>query len=158
MGMGRNFWQDKSLAELQRDLPESQWESLCDGCARCCLHKVEDEETGAVALTCVGCRLLDPESCRCRDYPNRQKRVPGCVRIDAKSSAVMAALPHSCAYRRLSEKQALPDWHPLLSGDADSVHQAGMSMRGRIVGEDDADLDRLEDYAFEEDEDESSLR
>lgn len=147
--MPPKFWQDRSLIELQRDLPREQWESLCDGCARCCLHKVEDEETGAVALTCVGCRLLDPETCRCTDYSNRFRRVPACVQIDASDDRIMAALPRSCAYRRLSEGQELPDWHPLLSGDPNSVHLAGMSMRGRVVSEDRADLDRLEEYAFE---------
>ena len=148
--MQREFWENRSLVELQRDLPTEQWESLCDGCARCCLHKVEDEETGEVALTCVSCRLLDPETCRCSDYANRHQRVPNCVRVDAEDERTIAALPRSCAYRRLSEGQPLPDWHPLLTGDENSVHRAGMSVRGRVIPEDTIDLDQIEAYAFED--------
>ena len=148
--MASKFWQGRSLALLQRDLSAEQWESLCDGCARCCLHKVEYEETAEVALTCVGCRLLDPETCRCSDYANRHARVPNCARIDAHDEQVMAALPPSCAYRRLAEGKPLPDWHPLVSGDPESVHDAGMSVRGRVLGEDEADLGRLEDYVIED--------
>jgi uncharacterized cysteine cluster protein YcgN (CxxCxxCC family) len=147
--MASRFWQGQSLVELQRDLSTEQWESLCDGCARCCLHKVEYEDTGEVALTCVACRLLDAETCRCSDYANRHQRVPGCARIDAHDDHIMAALPHSCAYRRLAEGRPLPDWHPLISGDARSTHDAGISVRGRVVAEDEADLDRLEDYIFD---------
>jgi uncharacterized cysteine cluster protein YcgN (CxxCxxCC family) len=147
------FWQGRTLSVLKRELPPEQWESLCDGCGRCCLHKVEDETTGDILLTCVGCRLLDLASCRCSDYANRIERVAGCVRVDPDDERVMAALPASCAYRRLSEGHPLPDWHPLLTGDPESVHQAGMSMRGRAIREDDLDLlelDQLEDYAFDE--------
>ncbi len=107
--MRERFWQGRSLVELQRELPVDQWESLCDGCGRFCLHKLEDEETGAVALTCVGCRLLDPETCRCSDYANRLQRVPGCIQIDACDAHGLATLPRSCAYRRLAEEQPLPD-------------------------------------------------
>jgi uncharacterized cysteine cluster protein YcgN (CxxCxxCC family) len=113
---------------------------------------VEDEETAVIAFTCVGCRLLDADTCRCSDYANRLQQVPGCIQIDARDEQTLAALPHSCAYRRLSEGQPLPDWHPLVSEDPNSVHASGMSLRGRIVGEHDADLDRLEDYAFELDD------
>jgi uncharacterized cysteine cluster protein YcgN (CxxCxxCC family) len=148
--MQRKFWQQRSLDQLKNELSSAQWESLCDGCARCCLHKVEDDESGAIALTCVSCRLLDAESCRCSDYPNRKERVPECVEIDPRNEQTMASLPQSCAYRRLAQGEPLPDWHPLLTGDADSVHRAGISMRGRVVSEDQVDLALLEEYAFEE--------
>jgi hypothetical protein len=148
--MSRKFWQERSLGELQSELSTEQWESLCDGCACCCVHKVEDEGSGAIALTCVGCRLLDPESCRCTDYPNRFRRVPNCRAIDAGNERTLATLPQSCAYRRLSRGEPLPDWHPLLTGDAYSVHRAGISMRGCVISEDNVDLDRLADYLFEE--------
>ena len=140
------FWQRKSLAELDRD----EWESLCDGCGRCCLHKLVDVETGAVRFTAVACRLLDLDRVRCRDYANRRARVPDCLRLAPDSGAVFAQLPNSCAYRMLWEGRALADWHPLVSGDPESLRSAGISIRGKVIGEAEADLDDLERYAYED--------
>lgn len=121
------FWQAKSLAQLSRE----EWESLCDGCGKCCLIGLEDMDTGEVHLTDVACRLLDGQTCRCRDYPNRQSKVPDCVQLTPENVAQLHWLPKTCAYRLVSEGQPLRAWHPLLSGDAESVHRANVSVRGR---------------------------
>jgi uncharacterized protein len=118
------FWQRKALHEMSA----SEWESLCDGCGRCCLIKLEDEDTGDIHLTNLSCRLLDVKSCRCRDYPNRQSKMPDCVTIDAESVGKLGWLPNSCAYRRLAEGRGLAWWHPLVSGTADTVQEAGFSV------------------------------
>ncbi len=125
------FWKTKRLEEMTAD----EWESLCDGCGRCCLHKLRDEDTEALSFTNVACRLLDLESCRCRDYTHRQRRVPDCVGLTPQSLQQIDWLPPSCAYRRLRDGQDLDWWHPLVSGDPDTVHQAGVSVRGRAVSE-----------------------
>src|SRR2546430_1394344 len=136
------FWKRKPLAEMTG--PE--WESLCDGCGRCCLVKLEEEDTETIYFTNVGCRLLDTGSCRCRDYSNRQKKVDDCVRLTPKVVAEIGWLPPTCAYRLLDEGKDLHWWHPLLSGDPDTVHQAGVSVRGRVgAGEDDVPVEALED-------------
>lgn len=139
----RPFWKRKTLGEMSR----GEWESLCDGCAKCCLVKLEDEDSGEIAFTDVACRLLDLGSCRCRDYPNRQRRVPDCVVLNAARVGELRWLPSTCAYRLLSEGKDLPAWHPLVSGDPGSVAKAGVSVAGRVVSEDsvaDADLpDRI---------------
>ncbi|MET0343629.1 MAG: YcgN family cysteine cluster protein [Polyangiales bacterium] len=136
------FWETKPLAALTR----AEWESLCDGCGKCCLHKLEDEDTGRVHLTVVACKLLDVPSCRCTRYPERKKLVPGCVRITAKNLRSLE-LPSSCAYRCVDEGRPLPAWHPLVSGDAARVHAAGASVRAWAVSENDVeDPDDLEDY------------
>ncbi|HZZ61212.1 MAG TPA: YcgN family cysteine cluster protein [Roseiarcus sp.] len=128
------FWRTKTLDEMDRD----EWESLCDGCARCCLVKLEDEDTGDIHFTDIGCRLLDAKTCRCRDYARRNRRVPDCVRLSPSVVRALTWLPVTCAYRLVAEGKDLPDWHPLVSGRADSVHEAGVSVRGRVVaGEDD---------------------
>lgn len=120
------FWVSKPLEAMTH----SEWESLCDGCGLCCLLKVEEEDTGDVYLTRLGCRLLDTSSCRCRDYANRRARVPDCVTITADTVRQISWLPQSCAYRLLAEGHDLQWWHPLVSGDPDTVHQAGVSVRG----------------------------
>jgi uncharacterized protein len=122
------FWHRKPLAEMTN----SEWESLCDGCGKCCLNKLEEEETDRTYYTDVGCRLLDGQTCRCRDYANRQKLVDDCVRLTPRSLKDITWLPPSCAYVLLSKGKDLYWWHPLVSGDPETVHAAGVSVRGRV--------------------------
>src|SRR5215467_13492533 len=122
------FWQRKSLTEMS----DAEWESLCDRCGRCCLVKLEDEDTAATYFTDVGCRLLDGQSCSCRDYPRRSEKVDDCVRLTPKVVHEIKWLPPTCAYRLLDEGKDLYWWHPLVSGDPDTVHQARISVRGRV--------------------------
>jgi uncharacterized cysteine cluster protein YcgN (CxxCxxCC family) len=122
------FWRRKRLDEMTR----AEWESLCDGCARCCLLKLEDIETGEIAYTDIACRLLDCHACRCTDYKARQKHVPDCIALEPAKVPDMGWLPSTCAYRLIAEGRALYPWHPLVSGDPESVHKAGISVRGRV--------------------------
>ena len=123
------FWQEKTLAEMSDD----EWESLCDGCAKCCMIKLEDEETAEIHYTAMVCDLLDLEACRCTAYPDRHSLVPDCVVLDAETAHAFTWLPKSCAYRTLAEGRDLPEWHPLVSGDNDSVHKAQRSVRDRVI-------------------------
>ena len=125
------FWRRKTLAEMTR----GEWESLCDGCAKCCLDKLEDDDTGEISYTEVACRLLDLGTCRCTDYANRKRFVPDCVVLTARTVARLTWLPSTCAYRLVSEGKDLEWWHPLVSGDPETVHRAGISVRGRAVPE-----------------------
>ncbi len=126
------YWEVKSLA----DMNESEWEGLCDGCARCCLNKLEDWDSGEIIWTNVACTLLDGESCRCRDYDNRFDKVPDCLQLTLKLVNELSWLPPTCAYRLLNEGKPLPGWHPLITGDPQSVFDAGISVRGRTIPED----------------------
>jgi uncharacterized protein len=124
------FWATTPLKEMTAE----QWESLCDGCGKCCLEKFEDEETGNIVYSRVACALLDLKTCRCRQYAERARLMPDCVTIVPQVLAWPQWLPETCAYRRLAEGRPLPVWHPLISGDPDSVVQAGQSVRGRVIG------------------------
>jgi uncharacterized protein len=128
--MTASFW-EKPLAELDR----GEWEALCDGCGKCCLHKLEDEDTGLVHATNVACRLLDRQSGRCTNYRGRRAFVPDCVRLTAGNVARLDWLPSTCAYRLRAAGAPLPDWHYLICGDREAVHRAGMSVRGWTVSE-----------------------
>ena len=124
------FWQRKTLEEMSRE----EWESLCAGCARCCLIKLEDEDSGEISYTDIACRLLDHGLCRCTRYPQRTALVPDCVDLTPALVRAVNWLPSTCAYRLLAEGQDLAWWHPLVSGSADTVHSAGISVRGKISG------------------------
>lgn len=131
----KQFWRHKKLSEMS----PAEWESLCDGCAKCCLYRLEDEDTRQIYFTNVHCRLLDTECGRCTDYTNRSTRVPDCVTITPAVLEDPYWLPRSCAYRLLAEGRDLPDWHPLVTGDPASVATSGNRLSGLIVCEDDAD-------------------
>lgn len=125
------FWEAKRLEEMS----ETEWEALCDGCGKCCLNKIEDIETGAISPTRVACRLLDLGSCRCADYPNRKRLVSDCIVLTPANVARIPWMPKSCAYRRIAEGKGLAWWHPLVAGNGEAVHRAGISVRGRAVSE-----------------------
>ena len=133
MGKLGNFW-ERPLASLSR----AEWEALCDGCGKCCLHKLEDADTGEVQATNVACTLLDRHSCRCTNYRGRRAYVPDCLRLTADNVGRFAWLPTTCAYRLRAEGKDLPEWHYLICGDREAVHAAGMSARGWTVSEDQA--------------------
>lgn len=128
-----HFW-EKPLDTLNR----AEWEALCDGCGKCCLHKVEEEETGRIYPTNVACKLLDRTSARCMDYPHRRTHVPDCLRLTPRLLTRIEWLPQSCAYKLLADGDALPEWHYLICGDRDAVHRAGQSVRGWTVSETEA--------------------
>ena len=132
-GASDPFWRTKTLEEMSKE----EWESLCDGCARCCLVKLQDEDTGTIHFTDIGCTLLVDETCRCRDYRRRQSRVPDCVKLTPEKVRELPWLPKTCAYRVLAEGRDLSWWHPLVSGDPDTVHQAGVSVRGKVFSSED---------------------
>jgi len=125
------FWERLSLSQMS----ESEWESLCDGCGHCCLIKIEDEDTDELFVTNVACRLLDIDSCQCRDYQHRFEQVSTCLRLGPDQQQLFHYLPETCAYRCLNEGRPLPTWHPLISGEKDSVHRAGISVRPYAVSE-----------------------
>jgi uncharacterized cysteine cluster protein YcgN (CxxCxxCC family) len=137
------FWRTKRLSELTR----AEWESLCDGCGRCCLNKLIDEDTKQTVFTDVGCRLLDGQTCRCTDYARRQAKVKDCVRLTPRNVRRLTWLPPTCGYRLVAEGRALYWWHALVSGDPETVHAAGVSVRGRVaVSEKHVPDDKLENY------------
>ncbi|MFC5384585.1 YcgN family cysteine cluster protein [Aquamicrobium segne] len=135
------FWKTKQLEEMSA----TEWEQLCDGCGKCCLSKLEDDDTGEIYWTSVACRLFDAETCRCSDYENRFKKVPDCVALTPKNVRTITWLPSTCAYRLVAQGQDLYWWHRLVSGSADTVHEAGTSIQGRVQAREN-DLKRIEDY------------
>lgn len=141
------FWATKRLDEMSRD----EWESLCDRCGRCCLNKLEDDETGEIYWTDVACKLLDHGSCQCKSYDDRHAFVPDCVELDVEEvvSQTYTWLPPTCAYRLLAAGKDLYWWHPLVSLDPDTVHHAGISVRARVRSEEDIPVDTLEDWIVE---------
>jgi len=146
-GVRPEFWTHVPLARMT----QPEWEALCDGCGKCCLNKLEDEETGEVALTRVACRLFDDTTCRCSQYAIRHQFVPDCIRLTPQTIPQhLYWLPQTCAYRLVYEGKPLFHWHPLVSGTADSVHDAGVSVQDLTVSEFDTPEDEWEDHIIEE--------
>ena len=137
------FWETKSYQTFSA----MEWESLCDGCGRCCLEKLENKKTGKVYFTVVACRLLDLSTCRCKAYASRSQQMPGCLPLTPRN-LFRKWLPSTCAYRLLVKGKNLPDWHPLVSGDPDSVHNAGISVRNFAISGEGVHPDQLEDFIF----------
>lgn len=133
--MLEEFWKKKSLSQLNRE----EWEALCDRCGKCCLHRLEDEDTRDIHFTNVVCSLFDEQTCNCTDYNNRSVRVPNCVTMTIDDLIEPYWLPSTCTYRLLAENKALPDWHPLISKTQDTVETSGNCIRGRVINENDAD-------------------
>lgn len=141
MAPAKPFWETKRLS----DMSQEEWESLCDGCGRCCLYILHNEETGDVFETDVACKLFNPKKRRCTDYENRTEHVPDCVRLTPENAEKLSWMPKTCAYRRLANGKALPDWHPLITGDRESVVRAGVAVPPDLIPESEIDNDLLED-------------
>jgi len=139
------FWETRSLEQMT----DAEWESLCDGCARCCLHKLEDADTGEVYYTGVRCRYLKEDSCRCSDYPRRHELVSHCIDLRREDLSRLTWLPDTCAYRRLYEGKPLLPWHPLVSGSTYSVHEAGISIRGKAVSDEHIHPDGYDEHIIQ---------
>ncbi|HAM89062.1 MAG: YcgN family cysteine cluster protein [Marinovum sp.] len=146
-GLSPEFWKHKPL----KSLTSEEWEALCDGCGKCCLNKLEDEDTGEVALTRIACRLLDDQSCKCGQYPIRHQFIPDCIVLKPSNIDENAYwMPKTCAYRLLWSGQPLFDWHPLISGNPETVHTANISVRGMTLSEFDINEEDWEDHIIEE--------
>ena len=139
------FWRVKSLA----DMTTAEWESLCDGCGKCCLNKLEDEDTGVIVATRVACRLLDDATCRCSDYADRHATVPECISLTPAMVSTLRWLPGTCAYRLVAEGRELRWWHHLVSGDRETVHEAGVSVRGATISESLVPVEEWEMFAVD---------
>jgi len=139
------FWERKSLDEMS----DTEWESLCDGCGKCCLHKLEDEDSGELLFTSIACRYLDTQQCQCSVYADRKSFVPDCLTLRFDSLEQLRWLPSTCAYRLLYEGKVLPDWHPLVSGSRDTVHRAHVSVRNKVVSEAEVAEDDWDLYIIE---------
>ena len=144
MSNSETFWKTKTLAEMSR----TEWEQLCDGCGRCCLNKLEDEDTGEFLYTRAACKLLDLKTCRCSDYENRASRVPGCVTLTPENVPRLGWLPATCAYRLLDEGKPLAWWHPLVSGRKETVVEAGIDVSSSAYSEDGITVDDLVDHIW----------
>jgi uncharacterized cysteine cluster protein YcgN (CxxCxxCC family) len=146
-GLAPRFWEKKRFDQLS----PREWEALCDGCGKCCMNKLEDEDTGEVALTNVACRLFDDSTCRCAQYDIRHQFVPDCIVLTPGTiEGNLYWMPETCAYRLVYERKPLFDWHPLISGRAETVHAAGVSMQNATVPEFEVPEDDWEDYIIEE--------
>ena len=143
MTKNEHFWKTKSLSQMTK----AEWESLCDGCGKCCLHKLEDIDTGEISISNVSCSFLDETSCRCKDYNNRQENVADCIQLDLKNLKTLQWLPSTCAYRLIDEGKSLYDWHHLISGSSETIHKKGMSVRDYAVNE--SKLKNVEEYILE---------
>tara|TARA_B110000003_G_C16531083_1_gene488958 strand:- start:455 stop:913 length:459 start_codon:yes stop_codon:yes gene_type:complete len=139
----KHFWETKSLKQMTK----YEWESLCDGCGKCCLHKLEDIDTGEVSISNVTCSFLDEETCNCKDYSNREKNVPDCISLDLKNIKKLQWLPETCAYRLIDEGKSLYNWHHLISGSKSTIHEYGMSVRDYSINE--SKLNNAEEYILE---------
>jgi hypothetical protein len=146
MTRGRPYRPPDFIHKPLEALTPEEWEALCDGCGRCCLVRLEDEDTGRIYATSVICALWDTEKGGCRDYANRFSRMPDCLRITPEVAARTPWLPETCAYRRRARGEPLPSWHPLLTGDPESVHRAGASVLGRVVSEEAVPLEELPEH------------
>ena len=146
-GLSKRFWERKTMTQMSQD----EWEALCDGCGKCCLNKLEDEDSGEVVLTNIACRLLDDSTCRCAQYDIRHQFVPECIVLTASNIPEhLYWMPQTCAYRLVHEGRPLEDWHPLISGHANSVHAAGVSVKDKTVPEFEIDEDDWEEHVIEE--------
>ncbi len=139
----KDFWKHKALEQLN---PE-EWEALCDGCGKCCLVKLEDEDTGELVFTTIACKLFDLKKCQCSQYPKRHKIVKDCQRLTPKKVRTLKWLPQSCAYRLVADGKELPPWHHLISGNKNTIHKSGQSVKGRVVSE--LTVKDFEDYTIE---------
>ena len=143
MSNNKYFWETKSLNQMTK----VEWESLCDGCGKCCLHKLEDIDTGEISVSNVSCSFLNQTSCKCKDYKNRNENVPDCIQLDLKNLKKLDWLPSTCAYRLIDEGESLHDWHHLISGSSETIHERGMSVRDCSVNE--SSLKNVEEYILE---------
>lgn len=142
MTIDKNFWENKELSDMSLD----EWEALCDGCGICCLYKIDDVDSGDVLLTNVACRFLDLDTCSCNLYDDRISAMPTCIKLTPSKVENLSWLPDTCAYRLILKGKPLPNWHPLVCGDQNAIHGAGISVLGKIVGESSIIMEDLEDY------------
>jgi uncharacterized cysteine cluster protein YcgN (CxxCxxCC family) len=147
MSENNRFWENTPFNKMT----EKQWELICDGCAQCCAHKLQDEDTDEIFLTNVVCQYLDTKKCQCSVYGNRHVHVPDCIKITPENAGSLPWIPDTCGYRLLANGKPLPDWHPLMTGDSESTRKANMTVTGKVISDADVDMDDLEDYLVEDD-------
>ncbi len=147
MSDNSRFWETTPFNQFT----DKQWELICDGCAQCCAHKLQDEDTDEIFLTNVVCQYLDTNQCQCSVYGDRHVHVPDCIKITPKNAGSLPWIPDTCGYRLLANGKPLPDWHPLMTGDSESTRKANMTVTGKVISDADVDMDDLEDYLVEDD-------